>query len=405
MSDALTKPSLGISKMSRKSISKVFENLNGIIDTKGGVPTSQRANYKTIQLPLGGKGKLFIKGLYKDGYGELPTHIEFKSFHAPNILFGHNLVHGTSVNASVIACWWAFKIWLASIGVDSEDIEKLTKGDIDLDGVDVTYLKQHDSQAEAARYVSLFAKVAEASGRTVTSHHSTNVTCDLTFSEVDVSSYNKTNLSHCRLPKNMIGEQIKELGNTLSRIEVKLRRKKLLKLNLAKGSSWESAYADDLYRTLYEDHVSAAIPAAKITRQKKPYPEAFQAAVASMKPERQKDALQLLDRYFNGQELHEFANSEGLRLSDSQIRNFRTEFLKHLGIDIGLNWATSVYIGLSDASGLLAYPGDFEVVGAPTRASFCKESWPTVLEKLKNAYSSMVDSKRIDLTTGEILQW
>ncbi len=404
MSDTLIKPTSGITKLSTKSLQRVFAELHGVVDTKGGVPTKVRPNYKIIQLPLGGNGKLFIKGHYVNGATELPTHLEFKNFHAPNVLAWQNLVHGTSVSASIAACLWAFKMFLARIGVTQEEIETLTKADIELEGVDVTYLREHETQAEAARYVSLFGKVAEASGRTVESHHTTNVTCDVGFNGVQISSYNKTNIRKCRIAKDQTGEQIKELGGRLSRIEIKLRRKKLVELGLGNGLAWESAYADDLYRTIYEEQVSAAIPAANLKRQKKPYPEAIQAAIASMRAERQRDAVALLEWYFSGKEVRQFINNEGLKLTDSQIRNFRGEFVKHLGIDISVDWATSVFIGMSGANKLLEYPGDYKPLGALAQASFSEESWPQILKKLKDAYSAMLKPK-VDPSTGEILNW
>jgi hypothetical protein len=404
MSDSLFKPRLGIGKLSTESLRKVFGELHGVVDTKGGVPTNVRPNYKSIRLPLGGNGRLILKGLFANGATELPTHLEFKNFHAPNALTEQNLVHGTSVSASIAACLWAFKMWLARIGVTPVEIDGLTKADIELEGVDVTYLREHETQAEAARYVSLFGKVAAASGRTVSSHSSTNVTCDVGFNEITLTSYNKTDLKHCKLPKNMIGDQIRELGLRLSRIEVKLRRKKLVELGLSNGLAWESAYEDDLYRTIYEQHVSAAIQAAKITRQKKPYPEAIQAAVESMRPERKKDAVALLNWYFDGKDVNQFVNSEGFPLMAGQIRSLRNEFLKHLEIDTSVVWAASVFIGMSGANKLLEYPGDYKPLGTLARGSFCEESWPQLLDKLKGAYSAILKPS-IDPSSGAILNW
>ena len=404
MSDSLFKPRLGITKLTTISLLKVFGELHGVVDTKGGVPTQVRPNYKSIQLPLGGNGKLFIKGHYVNGATELPTHIEFKNFHAPNALNWQNLVHGTSVNALITACLWAFKIWLARIGVTSDEIDALSKADIELEGVDVTYLREHETQAEAARFVSLFGKVAEASGRTVESHHSTNVTCEVGFNGVQISSYNKTDLKHCKLSKTVIGDQIRELGLRLSRIEVKLRRKRLVELGLNNGLAWVGAYENDLYRTIYEQHVSAAIQAAKITRQKKPYPEAIEAAVEPMRPERKKDAIALLNWYFDGKDVNHFVNSEGFQLMPGQIRNLRNDFLKHLEIDTSVDWATSVFIGLSGASKLLEYPGDYKPVGAIARVSLCEESWTKLLDKLKGVYSAMLKPD-VDLSTGVIANW
>jgi hypothetical protein len=410
MTDSIYKPTINISSLEESTLRKIFATLHSIVDLKGHEPSAIRPNYKSILLPLGGSGKLFIKGLHGNGSAELPTHLEFKNFHAPSVLSGHNLLHGTSVYATSVACLWAFKIYLATIGIERTAIDCLTIDDVSVEGgVDLSFLRAHKSASEAARFVALFGRAAEASGRKVDSHSSTNVTCDVAFNGTDILGYNKSDLRHCKLPKNAIGESVRQLGEAISRIEIKARGKLLRELGLDKPSAWLTAHADGLYKTLYEDHVSKALHVANLKRRKKPYPEAIEAAVEDMSTERREDALKLLEWYFEGGDVRHFENSRGFKLTAGQLRKFRSDFLTSLGIDLEVTWATSVFLAMSGAEKLLEYPGDYHPENILTKACFCKNSWPEILKRLKKTFEDVLfrqnPRKPIDPETGEILNF
>jgi hypothetical protein len=418
MTDTLIQPTLELHTLPDFERTKIFNALDYLRQYKGHTPVGLRNNYKKIFLPLGGSGMVMAKALNIDSPIELPTHLEFKQFHAPNLLYGHNLLHGTSVYASGMAFFIACKIWLATLGIQRRHIDALTLELVFLRGVDLTALRDFLSAMEAEADVRMLGVIAKAAGRTVESHDSTNKTQYICFGGTQNVNYAKTDLKHCKLTKDETGRSIKALGQRKGRNENKMREKELLQRGLTRVTAWKDAHQNGLYRDLYEEWVQKALSAGMLTRTKKPYPQAIESALAGMTT-RSTTGTAILDFYFEGNNPRDFVDADGSPLKTHSYYRFRRDFKKSLGVDLDVPWATAVEIARSGISDRLGYPGDYHPPEELADHCFCEASWPAKLadllaecekafeqaakQPIKAIENTSVPVEAIDPETGEIL--
>lgn len=418
MTDTLIQPTLELHTLPDFERTKIFNSLKYVGDLDGKTLVGLRHKDKKIFLPLGGSGMVIAKALNIDSPIELPTHLEFEQFHAPNLLYGHNLLHGTSVYASCMAFFIACKIWLATLGIERRYIDALTLELVFFRGVDLTFLRDFLSAKEAEADVSMLGITAKAAGRTVDTRETTNKTQSIRYAASHFVAYKKTNLKHCRLTEDEAGSSIKELGQRKIRNEIKIRETKLIKLGLNRAAAWKDAHKNGLYQKIYEEWVHKALSAGMFTRTKKPYPQAIENALAGMTT-RSARGNALLDCYFEGNNPRDFVNLDGSPLKLHSYYRFRKDFKKSLGIDLDVPWATAVEIAKSGISDRLGYPGDYHPPEELVDYCFCEASWSAKLadllaecekaleqaakQPIKTIENTSVPVEITDPETGEIL--
>ena len=390
MTDSLYQPTLELQTLPDFERTKIFNALSYGGDLKGKTLLGVHSKDKKIFLPLGGSGIVFVKALNIDSPMELPTHVEFKNFHAPNLLYGHNLLHGTSVYASCMAFFIACKIWLATLGIQRRHIDALTLELVFFRGVDLTALRDFLSAKEAEADVRTLGKVAKAAGRTVESRDSTNTTQYIRFAGTQNVNYAKTDLKHCKLTKDEAGRSIKTVGQRKVRNEIKIRETELIKLGLNRANAWKDAHESGLYQKIYAEWIQKALSAGMSSRTKKPYPQAIEGALAAM-PKRSATGKAILDFYFEGNDPRDFVDPDGCPLKIHSYYRFRKDFKKSLSIDLDVPWVTAVEIARSGIADRLTHPGDYHPPKELADYCFCKASWPAKLDELNAEYEKALE--------------
>jgi hypothetical protein len=391
MTDSLIEPTLDIRSLTAedKACLNSYLGFNNPIRPGGEIATTW-STPTDLSMPdiLHGKPMVYSTSLVKNALD--PDSLVFKHFHAPNVLVGHNTLHGTSVYAACQAFLWVCKIWLARAGVAKTSLDALGIEHVSMNGVDITYLQECASFKEADAQVRLLSLAARVSGRSeiLTDEFKGNSTSDFSFKEATITAYNKTELRHCTFSSPELKEQLTAIARRTLRIEVKLRQQELGK-KLMKATAWESAYADNRYKAIFNDYVLKSIKEAiAAKRLQRPMKRAIENSLKKLNGGNRAWAQTVLDAYFAGDDLDKlYAENKGESKPDNRYR-LREHFKKTLDIDIRIAWQKYLELGKSKVSTAFKYTGDYHPAKELMRECFCAQSWGAIQRKLRAAYEA-----------------
>lgn len=336
------------------------------------------------------KGKFQVYTTSVTGQAFNPDSLVFDRFHVPNILVGHNTLHGTSVYASCLAFLLVCKVWLAKSGVAKATLDALSLKDVCIHGVDITFLQACDTAKEADELVRLLSLAAQATDRDEEFHakHRSNATTDIRFKGTKISGYQKMKLTHCRFSSKEVKAMLTDLAKMLLRIEVKLREQQLGQ-KWMQATAWESAYAQGKYEAIFNDYVLKGIEQARaLNRVRKPNWQAIDKALAKLNGDNRVWAGTVLDAYFAGDDLDElFTANKGSARTDNRYR-LRHHFKDELGVDIAIRWATHLKLSKQKVSTAFKYPGDYHPPQTLEGECFCRANWGQIRQKLEAEYEA-----------------
>ncbi|WP_374352175.1 hypothetical protein [Limnohabitans sp.] len=391
MTDTLIKPTLDIRSFSAEDKA----NLNYALGFNnrtipGGVLLAPCSTPTWVSNVGSLKGKLSVYTTSATGQAFNPDSLVFKHFHAPNILVGHNTLHGTSVYATCQAFLLVCKVWLAKSGVAKATLDALSLKDVRIHGVDITFLQACSTAKEADGLVRLLSLAAQATDRDEEFHakHKSNPTTDIRFKATKVEAYIKMELKHCKFSSKEIKVMLTDLAKTMLRIEVKLREQQLGR-ELMQATAWETAYAENRYEAIFNDYVLKSIEQAlAITRVRKPNWQAIDSALAKLNGDNRVWASTVLNAYFAGEDLDElYAAHKGTTRPENR-RRLRKHFKAELGVDIDIPWATHLKLGKQKVSSAFKYPGDYHPPESLEGECFCKANWTQIRQKLEAEYEA-----------------
>jgi hypothetical protein len=389
MTDSLIEPTLDI----RSFTTKDKECLNGALSFNnpirpGGeiVPTWSTPTALSMPDILHGEPKVYSTSLVRNALD--PDSVVFKHFHAPNLLVGHNTLHGTSVYAACQAFLWVCKIWLAQAGVSRTTLDALDLEHVSINGVDITYLQEYPSFKEADAQVRLLSLAARVSGRSeiLTDKYKGNATSDFPFKEATITAYNKTDLSHCVFSSPDLKEQLTAIARRTLRIEIKLRQQEL-GVKYRQATAWKSAYADGHYEKLFKSYVLKSIAEARLAqRVQRPMKKAIDKALSSLKGDNRVWAQTVLNAYFAGDDLDELYVAGKGKAKPNNRYELREHFKETLKIDIEIAWQDYLTLAKSKVTDAFKYTGDYHPPKELMKECFCAENWGAIQARLRVAY-------------------
>lgn len=406
MTDTLFKPSLDITSFTADDVAYLRSacRYQQPIEV-GGEILPLRSTPARMDLPDVLKGKVQYYTISKVGKADMPTHLVFKNFHAPNALLGHNALHGTSVYAACHAFFWVCKIWLASVGVSKDTLNQLGLSQVRLEGVDLTYLNVLNSVDDAHQQVKLFSEAAKAAGRSEVyfSAHKLNASSTYPFREAKITSYNKMEFSHCIFKDEEVKQQLQNVAVRTVRTEIKLRLQELTKSGrvLNHATAWQEAYSTGLYETLFEEYVINSMKlGVSAQRKKKPYHQAIEKSLLRLKGDNRMWAEQLLEAYFDGGDLRRLYSDKFDKRRPDNFADLKAHFAKTLNIDISVPWKQFESLGKSNVPYQIKYTQDYYPPSDLVRHCFCKDNWASIHSQLQKAYEETAKLEQPTKRTG-----
>jgi hypothetical protein len=214
-----------------------------------------------------------------------------------------------------------------------------------------------------------------------------NATSDFPFKEATVTAYNKTDLSHCKFSTPELKEQLTAIARRTLRIEVKLRRQEL-GAKYMKATAWQSAYADNHYKTIFNDYVLKSIEEALIARRVQlPMPKAIESSLKKLNGDNRVWAKTVLDAYFAGGDLDELYFAAKGQAKPNNRYELQKHFKKTLKIDFEIAWQDNLMLAKSKVATTFKYTGDYHPPKHLMRECFCAENWGEIQKKLRAAYA------------------
>lgn len=324
--------------------------------------------------------------------GDAPHFVQSQivaALNIPNAIYGHNCEHGTSVFAAGVAGLQLLKIWMARDGVPGKALDLLTTHHVSLHGATVTYLFRTDSEEQARATVLRLKAAAHILGLSPSGSDSTNETFYLHRNGYVVVVYYKTDFSHCKFDDEDSAETLKAQARCIVRIEVYLQGQFLRERGWSPLESWRDAYAEGRYEAIFEELVRGLFKLDVVLRHKAPRQDALRKLTCAELP--------IVQAYLAGTPADQLPSIKDGKtaLARSKLKSkWKKSIRKKLRIDITIPWADHQVLRHADVDRSLRYPGDYHPDARTAASSFCMESWPAKLERIKSTFRAELERQK-----------
>jgi hypothetical protein len=314
--------------------------------------------------------------------GDRPNFLQSQvvaDLNIPNALTGHNCEHGTSVFAAGVAALELLKHWMVREGVPRNEVDKLSSRDVTLHGATVTFLLDCETEDQARRNVKAMKEALLLLGHKPTGHDSTNETFYVKRKGYVVTVYHKTNFAHCRFPPGADAEALMARARCLIRIEVYMQGNFLRDKGWDQLESWRGAYGDGRYKTIFDNLVRNLFRFDVVLRQRAPRADVMQPLTPTCRA--------IVEAYLAGTPVDDLPSIRDSTTADahSKIKSkWRARILKKLSIDITIPWKQHQQLRHNFLNKLVEYPGDYHPCVEAAQHIFCEESWPALLQRIKD---------------------
>jgi len=327
--------------------------------------------------PLTGTG-MELKTYWDDGGPRFLQSQIVAALNIPNAITGHNCEHGTSVFAAGVAGLELLKLWMASDGVPNDALGLLTTEHVSLHGATITYLLPTASEAQARAIVLQLKEAARILGLSPVGNDSTNESFYVYRNGYVLTVYHKSDFSYCAFPNDELAEVLKDRARRIVRIEVRMQGQFLRDRGWEELESWRNAYAENRYEAIFAALVRSLFKLDVVLRHKAPRAEAMEKLTAT---ERTIVRAYLMGTPADGLPSIKEGTTADVR---SKIKSkWRKAIRKKLRIDITIPWVEHQALRHADVERLLRYPGDYHPDAKTAAQSFCEESWPTHLARIR----------------------
>jgi len=343
----------------------------------------------TVTSPLSGTG-MEIKTYWE---GKQPNFVQshiVADLNIPNAIYGHNCEHGTSVFAAGVAGLHLLKIWMARDGVPAAALDLLTTQHVSLHGATITFLLIADSEELAHANVLRLKEAARILGLSPVGNDSSNETFCVRRNGLLVTVYQKTDFSHCNFADDELAETLMARARRIVRIEVYMQGHFLLARGWDQLESWRNAYAEGRYEAIFMEMVRDLFQLDVVLRHKAPRQSALKKLTAT--------ELAIVQAYLAGAAADELPSIKDGKtaVARSKIKSkWRKSIREKLRIDIGIPWVEHQVLRHADVDRLLRYPGDYHPDALTAARSFCMESWPAELRRIKATFREGLGRQKV----------
>lgn len=321
----------------------------------------------------------------KDSEGYFVPYSIEADLNIPNALVGHNVVHGTSVFAAAVSAFHLQRIWMATSGVARMELEKLTLSDMRLrGGTTVSFPQQcHDEAAARCLVRASYDTAKELYGEDCMKISSTNDTVYIRRGDYKITIYNKTNHSRCAFKSGAPVRSILEVSPSIVRVEVKLHERFLRKHGLLSVEAWRNAYAEGLYKKLFDETVRKTFRLENGgLRHKAPRPEVFSKLTET--------EAHILHGYLAGRDPRKSKTVMESARPSNRFYELRKALLDKAQVDIDIPWATHKRLRCFELVETLRYQGDSEPAPMFADWSFCRSNWVALQESMYELYEEAI---------------
>ncbi len=344
----------------------------------------------TVESPITGTGMQLTTFWDGVGNGSLQSQI-VADMNIPNALTAQNCEHGTSVFAAGVAGLYLLKYQMARDGVPVDALDLLNIEHVRLHGATVAYLIPCDTEEQANAAVLQLKSALLILGYAPMGSDSTNVTFYVHRNGYVVRVYQKTDFSHCVFGNQELAETFQSRARRIIRIEVYMQGSFLRDRTWDTLESWRHAYQEDRYELIFRELVRSLFGLDNVRSGK-----TFPGVILRHKAPRQEAMQRLTDTereivvdYLAGTPVDELPTIRDAPTPSARSKaksKWKKQILHKVRIDITIPWKQHQELRHADLDAILRYPGDYHPDAVTVEHSFCEETWPALLKKLRPLY-------------------
>lgn len=292
--------------------------------------------------------------------------------------------HGTSVYAVGRLGLELVRIELARAGLPKPALDTLCNEHVSVEATAISYLIQLDKPRIPATLKKQLSEYSRLLGLTIQHHPAESRTC---YSDCQPGARTSAPSAPGTPNRTLDGVTISAefwANPTVARFDVTLNEAFLRTHGWKNFDSWQDAYAEDRYKTIFNMTVRTMF---QLDGKPPQHSEPGRAALDLLE-ERQK---QVLLEYIAGKDEKRSAALPMIagNMQVSQLkawRRFRPFILSATGIDMIRPWSINRHYRPPALVDAFVYPGDLHQTAKDASSYFCKASWPELLAGLRQVY-------------------